>query len=203
MSDWQVIEGFSGPGEFARFRRQLNSQVEDGLARHVPAHPDYGPGEIYGGDWYQLQATGEIWRLVPPDPPFTGLWEPVIRVGGDAADRQDCSEPALSGNCPIATEYPIADAFELDGRWIVLLDAEAYLQDPGYSLDRRRGVEPLRNLRAYANGGRILWEAEFPTPADYYYRIVGRDPLIAQSFSGYRCRIDPVTGRIIAAEFTK
>ncbi len=33
---------------------------------------------IYGGRWFQDIETGAIWRLVQPDPPFRGLWEPVV-----------------------------------------------------------------------------------------------------------------------------
>jgi hypothetical protein len=77
MSDWYEIRDFETPGEFERFVRFLRAQVEAGAVEQVPVEPDYGPGEIYGGSWYRDCRTGEIWRLVPPDPPFLGLWERV------------------------------------------------------------------------------------------------------------------------------
>lgn len=97
-------------------------------------------------------------------------------------------------------EYAVREAFVLSGSVIVLLDPDAYMQDPAYPKERRRGVNPLRNLRAYAPSGELLWEAEFPEPADYYYKVVERHPLTVLSFSSFRCRIDPATGRIAGQE---
>ncbi len=33
---------------------------------------------IYGGRWFCCCECGKIWRLIPPDYPFKGLWEPVV-----------------------------------------------------------------------------------------------------------------------------
>jgi len=107
------------------------------------------------------------------------------------------------GGTAFSTDYSVRDAFALDERVIVLLDPDDYLTDPRYPKERRRGQDALRNLRAYSMSGALLWEAEFPEPADYYYKIVSRSPLIALSFSSYRCRIDPETGRILEAQFLK
>jgi hypothetical protein len=100
-------------------------------------------------------------------------------------------------------EYDLLDAFELNGRVIVLLDPNTYLQDPGYGKERRRGNDPLRNLRAVSMSGDLLWEAEFPEAVDYYYKIVDRNPLTALSFSSFRCAIDAATGVITRKEFYK
>jgi hypothetical protein len=102
-----------------------------------------------------------------------------------------------------ATEYPVKEAFALAEAVCVLLEPDAYLSDTGYSKERRRGNGALRNLRAYSPTGELLWEAEFPEQADYYYQVVSREPLVALSFSSYRCRIDPGSGRIVDAEFMK
>lgn len=101
------------------------------------------------------------------------------------------------------TEYPVKEAFALAKAVCVLLDPDAYLSDASYSRERRRGNGALRNLRAYSPTGELLWEAEFPEAADYYYRVVSREPLTVLSFSSYRCRIDPESGRIVEAEFMK
>lgn len=101
------------------------------------------------------------------------------------------------------TEYPVKEAFALAEAVCVLLEPDAYLSDSGYSKERRRGEGALRNLRAYSPNGVLLWEAEFPDEADYYYRIVSREPLEVLSFSSYRCRIDPESGRIVEARFMK
>ena len=109
----------------------------------------------------------------------------------------------IVGSVELDTGYPAREAFGLEDRVIVLLDPDGYLKDPDYPKERRRGKDALRNLRAYSTSGELLWEAEFPEPVDYYYKIVSRSPLVALSFSSYRCRIDPATGKIIEAEFLK
>jgi hypothetical protein len=108
-----------------------------------------------------------------------------------------------AGRALFSTDYSAREVFELDDRIIVLLDPDDYLTDPSYPRERRRGQDALRNLRAYSMSGKLLWEAEFPEPADYYYKIVSRSPLVVLSFSSYRCRIDPETGRILEAQFFK
>jgi hypothetical protein len=98
---------------------------------------------------------------------------------------------------PIRMEFMVRDAFWANGCAIVLLDPDAYLDNPAYGARRRaRGRKPVHNLRALSSAGATLWQAEFPEPADYYYRIESRDPLVALSFSAYRCEIDARTGRI-------
>jgi len=77
MLVWEEIHGFASPGEYERFVRYLEGQVETGIAREVAVDPRYGRGMIYGGRWFQDAEKGFVWRLVPPDPPFKGLWEPV------------------------------------------------------------------------------------------------------------------------------
>jgi hypothetical protein len=74
---WEEIHGFQSPGEFKRFERYIENQVNSGEVVEVNPDPDYGKGEIYGGRWFKDLNTGEVWRLVPPDIPFRGLWEPV------------------------------------------------------------------------------------------------------------------------------
>lgn len=73
----QEIRGFVSPGEFERFKRYLERQVAAGAALEVDCDPAYGHGEIYGGRWFRDLESGEVWRLVAPDPPFTGVWERV------------------------------------------------------------------------------------------------------------------------------
>ena len=103
----------------------------------------------------------------------------------------------------LSLEYVISDAFALNDQIIVLLDPDSYLLAPSYGKERRRGNKPVHNLLAFSSGGQLLWEAEFPEQADYYYRVVSKQPLTALSFSSYRCEIDPRTGTIIAKTFFK
>jgi hypothetical protein len=79
MTNWEEIHGFNSPGEYVRFVRYIEDQVSAGVVREREADPDYGKGMIFGGRWFEDTETREMWRLVAPDFPFRGLWEPIIR----------------------------------------------------------------------------------------------------------------------------
>lgn len=123
------------------------------------------------------------------------------------------TEPSLDVTCHgnrVATrhgdfelDYPIREAFECEGRVVVLLEPDAVLADPAYTRQRRRGEGALPNLLAYSPAGERLWAASFPEPADYYYRVVSHQPLVALSFSSWRCWIDIRDGSIARREFFK
>ncbi len=74
---WEEIHGFQSPAEFKKFVRYIESQLNSGEVVEIYPDPNYGKGEIYGGRWFKNLETGEVWRLVPPDIPFKGLWEPI------------------------------------------------------------------------------------------------------------------------------
>ncbi len=74
---WEEIHGFVSPGEFRRFVNYIVGQVGSGIAEEIKPDLNYGRGEIYGGRWFRDCETGDVWRLVDPDIPFKGLWEPV------------------------------------------------------------------------------------------------------------------------------
>jgi len=92
-------------------------------------------------------------------------------------------------------EYPISEAFELNGRVIVLFNPDAYTEKFGQ----------FQNLIALKETGELLWKAELPTTTsgDRYYKIVGRLPLVVYSIYSYECEIDPATGKIKARTFFK
>jgi hypothetical protein len=77
MTQWERIDGFTSPAEYERFVAYIEAQVAAGIAREVAVDRAYGRGEIYGGRWFEDLQTGRCWRLVDPDPPFRGVWEPV------------------------------------------------------------------------------------------------------------------------------
>lgn len=97
----------------------------------------------------------------------------------------------------------ILDARAGAGLVLVLVDPDSYLEDPEYRRKRRAGSPAVRNLRAFSPGGTQLWDAEMPEEADYYHRIVSTDPIEVDSFSGFRCRIDPLDGKIASKRFMK
>lgn len=79
MTSWEEIRGFNPPKEYAQFVRYIEGQVFAGVAREREADPHYGKGMIFGGRWFEDIETREVWRLVAPDFPFRGLWEPIVR----------------------------------------------------------------------------------------------------------------------------
>ena len=93
--------------------------------------------------------------------------------------------------CP----YRVRDAVAVAGFVVVLYDPEA---NP-----RSWGTFP--NLAAFDRDLRQVWLAETPetTTGDHYYRIHSTNPLVAYSWSGYQCEIDPASGQIVSRIFTK
>jgi len=77
MDSYKEIHGFNSPGEYDRFVKYIESQVKAGYLKELEPDQEYGKGEIFGGRWYENVDSGDIWRLIPPDIPFRGLWEPV------------------------------------------------------------------------------------------------------------------------------
>jgi hypothetical protein len=102
---------------------------------------------------------------------------------------------------PVRMDHMVRDAWWAGGRAIVLLDPDVFMDEPGGA--RKRPRDPVKNLRAYAPSGELLWEAEQPELEDHYYRIESREPLVALSFSAYRCDLDLATGRILSKEKLK
>jgi hypothetical protein len=78
MNTWEEIHGFDSPGEYTRFAKYIEGQVSAGLARERDVDPRYERGMIFGGRWFEDIETREVWRLVAPDFPFRGVWEPVV-----------------------------------------------------------------------------------------------------------------------------
>ena len=74
---WEEIHGFASLGEYNRFVQYIEGQMKAGFVREIDPNADYGYGEIYGGRWFEDIESGKVWRLVPPDFPFKGLWEPI------------------------------------------------------------------------------------------------------------------------------
>jgi hypothetical protein len=76
----EEIHGFTSPSEYTRFLKYIQSLIDSGEIEETEVEPDYGRGEIYGGRWFRYRDSCEIWRLIPPDVPFKGLWELVVLI---------------------------------------------------------------------------------------------------------------------------
>lgn len=102
----------------------------------------------------------------------------IVRVGGQSW----------------AVRFPVADA-RLVGGVVVLL----------YAPSSGPRDHQFRNVEGFDSGGRKLWTAEHPTneTADVYLQFLEVEPLRLWSFACYRCTLDPATGRLLDAVFTK
>ncbi|MCW1924230.1 hypothetical protein OKA05_16810 [Luteolibacter arcticus] len=101
---------------------------------------------------------------------------------------------------------PIREAFTVRWGVIVLMDQFSGLKGPILDIQEVRNAPKGTNLFCYSPAGIVLWKAELPTgdnSEDYYYRVSSRSPLVVNSFSSYRCEIDPATGKIIRQDFFK
>lgn len=98
-------------------------------------------------------------------------------------------------------DWPIRIAHESNQMILVLYDPNLYLRNPAAKERERELGRAIRNLVAFTSDGTLLWEAQFPTSNDYYIEVNPLDLLTVDSFSGYRCNIDPSSGRIISKIF--
>jgi hypothetical protein len=74
---WESIEDFRSLNEFERFGRWMDEQVTTGEAMEVVVARPYIDAPAFREKWYRHAASGEVWRLVWPDGPFTGVFEQV------------------------------------------------------------------------------------------------------------------------------
>jgi len=74
---WGEIHGFRSPAEYQKFVLYMESQVQAGYAKEIFSDPGYQKGLVFGGRWFVDVDSGEKWRLIPPDFPFLGVWEPI------------------------------------------------------------------------------------------------------------------------------
>ncbi len=78
MSDLEPIAAFRSPDEYRRFVHFIEAAVERGDLVEVPMNPQYHLGELYGGRWFKCPIDNSVWRLIPPDVPFLGVFERVV-----------------------------------------------------------------------------------------------------------------------------
>lgn len=76
----EEIHNFASPGELFRFQQFLANGIAAGELREIAPDSKYHSGEISGGRWFALIKDNSVWRLIEPDPPFTGMFERVRRV---------------------------------------------------------------------------------------------------------------------------
>lgn len=101
----------------------------------------------------------------------------------------------LVENHSISAAYPVAEAFQLGDKIVVLYDPDAYQENFGQ----------FKNLVALTLEGETFWTAELPTndSGDRYYKVSSKKPLIAYSIYSYACEIDESNGKIVSRTFFK
>jgi 16S rRNA C1402 (ribose-2'-O) methylase RsmI len=69
----------------------------------------------------------------------------------------------------------------------------------------QRGYKTVGNLARVTTAGEVIWWAELTdTGTDDYVAVsIDAGRILAWSWNGYRCEIDPRTGRILSRAFTK
>jgi hypothetical protein len=80
-AEWEAIDGFGSPGEFERFQGWIAGQVESGSAERVPVDAGFKDANPMFEEWYRCVDSGQVWRLLFPDPPSRGSFVPV-EAGG-------------------------------------------------------------------------------------------------------------------------
>jgi hypothetical protein len=73
----EPIDEFRSPGEYERFLAWLGKQVDAGVLEEVPVGARYRGITTLTEHWYRERESGDTWRLLEPDPPFTGTFERV------------------------------------------------------------------------------------------------------------------------------
>lgn len=80
ISNWKEIHGFDSLRSYEDFVISIESKINDGSVKEIPIVKSYQKGLLYGGRWFLDCESGEVWRLIEPDFPFRGVWEPVDKM---------------------------------------------------------------------------------------------------------------------------
>ena len=110
------------------------------------------------------------------------------------------SDPTFTGNRLTVGDRswvvpcPVRDARRIRGCIVVIYD---YMSGPKHAV--------FHNVEAFDDAGRKLWTAENPgtSAADAYVEFISVEPLIIWNYACLACTIDPATGKLVRADFTK
>lgn len=75
--EWDEIQGFTGWFEFEKFTAWMDEKVKSGVAVEVEVKNRYSGSFMRDEKWFRHVRSGQVWRLVWPDPPAAGVFEPV------------------------------------------------------------------------------------------------------------------------------
>jgi len=77
-SNLEKIDDFNNLSEFNRFIDWIYERVDMHTIKEVPVKIPYMGTASLEEKWFLHIESDEVWRLVWPDSPFTGIFEPVI-----------------------------------------------------------------------------------------------------------------------------
>ena len=104
------------------------------------------------------------------------------------------AEQVFVGGASWRAVYPIVDLRVVGDTGAVIYD---HLAGPHW--------HQFRNLEGFSLDGRRLWTAEHPTAetADSYVSFLDGEGLVVWNYACYVCTIDPATGQLLSATFTR
>jgi hypothetical protein len=76
---WEAITDYRSAIEFDQFVQWMDEQLRVGVAEEVSVQKPYIGATTFREKWFRHIESGQLWRLVWPDGPFTGLFEQVGR----------------------------------------------------------------------------------------------------------------------------
>ena len=74
---WKPTDGFQSFSDYQRLLSTITEQVRAGQAHETKVRKPYSGLQTLDERWYRCPSSGETWRLIAPDPPFPGLFQPV------------------------------------------------------------------------------------------------------------------------------
>lgn len=77
---WVKLDSFRSAFEFEEFLDWITDTIAEGKAKEIKVSSRYGNISAFAEQWFKHVESGEIWRLVRPDYPFTGLFKRVSEL---------------------------------------------------------------------------------------------------------------------------
>lgn len=74
---FETIDDFQSLSEFNHFVAWIHEQVRLGNVDKIPVLQPYLNASTFEEQWFREKSSGDIWRLVWPDSPFTGLFDRI------------------------------------------------------------------------------------------------------------------------------
>ena len=103
--EWESIDDFHSLIEFERFEKWLNEEITTGKAVETPVtNPYLGEYASFEEKQFRHVTSGKIWRLVWPDVPFKGLFNPSNKIKR-ISERRVCKMLYLAHQTIVKTRW--------------------------------------------------------------------------------------------------